>query len=292
MNLLIDFAKHVVRKNPIGNFLIREVLIRGWDEKLYVGKVKRQYKKDTENPTAEMLEQREFFKANKERIENCIGYLEDQESRDCYISAIKYRCSHDKKDAPRYTKERYFISSIFGTEFDDEIFVDGGAFVGDTVRQFYRLSKGKYKKIIAFEPDTENFKMLDKLKYPRVIKYNIGLWNLRTELKFFNNGSCGSKVVEKDNENVVKIKTDMLDDIPDCQDATLIKLDVEGAEMKALKGAEKIIRKNHPKLTICLYHSCEDMIDIIEYIHDMFPNYRMYVRHHSYSTGETILYCV
>lgn len=69
-------------------------------------------------------------------------------------------------------------------------------------------------------------------------------------------------------------------------------MDIEGSEMDALIGAEQTIRRNHPKLTICIYHSDEDMIRIIEWIHHIDPKYRLYVRHHSRSAVETVVYAV
>lgn len=62
--------------------------------------------------------------------------------------------------------------------------------------------------------------------------------------------------------------------------------------MDALKGARMTIQTNYPKLAICIYHSDEDMLRIIEYIHELVPEYRLYVRHHSKSNVETVLYAV
>ena len=62
--------------------------------------------------------------------------------------------------------------------------------------------------------------------------------------------------------------------------------------MDALMGAQEVIRRNHPKLTICIYHSNEDMIRIAEYIHELVPEYNLYIRHHSKFEGETVLYAV
>ena len=62
--------------------------------------------------------------------------------------------------------------------------------------------------------------------------------------------------------------------------------------MDALSGSIKTIRRNKPKLAICLYHSLEDMVRIIEFVHETVPEYKLYVRHHTGDEEETVLYAV
>lgn len=69
-------------------------------------------------------------------------------------------------------------------------------------------------------------------------------------------------------------------------------MDIEGAEMDALFVAQETIWRNHPKLAICIYHSDEDMIQIIEYVHSLVPEYKLFVRHHTRGRCETVLYAV
>lgn len=72
-------------------------------------------------------------------------------------------------------------------------------------------------------------------------------------------------------------------------------MDVEGSELESLKGAADTIRKNHPKLAICCYHKKEDIIVLYQYIKS-FDNdeteYKFYLRHHSNSAYETVLYAI
>lgn len=288
----ISFIKSTVCNTTIGSSVINWVRIRNLDEKYYDLFIRKKYRKDKLNPTEYMLQSLAFFENNKDVIERNISLLEDDLSKDVYKKAIKYRCSHDATDEPSYTKEKYFCDILPLSE--KEVFIDGGSFVGDTVRKFHKKTNGKYKKIVCFEPDTYNYKMLCKLKYNDVIKYNLGLWEYSTELNFFDNMSVGSKIVENGTkqDRLISIRVNSLDNIEECNDATIIKLDVEGSEQKAIKGATKIIKNNHPKLIICLYHSNEDMLDIIPLVHALNPEYKLYVRSHSHQAAETVLYAI
>lgn len=281
-------VKKCFKGNAVGDYVINFIRIRGIDEKLYVWENYRLYRRDVVHPSPEMIQARKFFRQNKSRVNHIAGLLADEESRVCFRKAVAYRCTHDRRKAPVFTKGRYFPEGIIDLS-EEEVFIDGGAFVGDTVRQLYKITKGKYKKIVAFEPDEYNFRMLSRLKYHDVTKIKKGLWSDNGKLHFTNGGGCGSRVTQ---DSACVIAVDKLDEVRDCQAATFIKLDVEGAELQALKGAERLIKRNHPKLAICLYHSNEDMLDIIEYIHNLEPDYQLYVRHHSAFAVETVMYAV
>lgn len=88
------------------------------------------------------------------------------------------------------------------------------------------------------------------------------------------------------------INVDTLDDICAGKAVSFIKMDIEGAELPSLRGAEKVIEKYHPKLAICIYHSDSDMLEIPEYIMGKYPSYSLYVRHHSQCSAETVLYAI
>ena len=83
-----------------------------------------------------------------------------------------------------------------------------------------------------------------------------------------------------------------MDDVLIDSNPTFIKMDIEGAEYKALKGAERVIRKCHPKLAISVYHKPEDIFDIPSLILEYNSDYRFYLRHYSLTSSETILYVV
>lgn len=149
-----------------------------------------------------------------------------------------------------------------------------------------------FKKIVVFEPENINYAFLKRFfgKKKNIILVKKGLSNDEDILYLAGEGV--SARIGYEGDTVQRIPVTSIDLSPECQDATWIKLDIEGAEMDALHGAQNVIRRNHPKLTICIYHSDEDMIRIAEYIHELVPEYKLYVRHHMRAAAETVLYAV
>ena len=117
-----------------------------------------------------------------------------------------------------------------------------------------------------------------------------GLWSEDKTLLF---SACGNEISCMSDEGDCTVNVVALDHVVDKDDrVTFIKMDIEGAEKKALMGARQTIIRNKPKLAICIYHSDEDMIEIAEYLHSLVPNYRLYIRHYFYEPIETVLYAI
>ncbi|MNC55831.1 hypothetical protein D3C75_1053850 [compost metagenome] len=83
-----------------------------------------------------------------------------------------------------------------------------------------------------------------------------------------------------------------LDSVLNGQRASFIKMDIEGAEMEALQGAQNTIVKHRPRLAICIYHKPEDILEIPLYLKSLVPDYKFYIRHYSNYTIETVLYAI
>lgn len=188
-------------------------------------------------------------------------------------------------------KRQYFDKDIMQIG-KEEVFVDGGAYRGEDSRQFIEWCEGNYRKIHIFEPDEKNHAgVLENTgtENDRICLYNKGLWSKRDTLRFRGEHSAASKICE-DGESIVEVVS--LDETLGGQEATFIKMDIEGCEMEALKGARNTIQNHHPKLAICVYHKPEDIIDIQLYIRELYSGYRFYLRHYSYIFTETVLYAI
>ena len=69
-----------------------------------------------------------------------------------------------------------------------------------------------------------------------------------------------------------------------------IKLDIEGAELRTLKGAEHTLNRFHPLLAISLYHSLDDFVDIPAFIRGLDFTYEFFLDHFTIHREETVLF--
>lgn len=170
-------------------------------------------------------------------------------------------------------------------------FIDGGCCNGDTAIRFARLCENHFSKVFAFEPDAKNYvscqnnMAIHNLQNVELIQ--AGLWKETTTLRFHALGS-GVSYLSADGE--VSVPVVQLDEIIKDEPVAFIKLDVEGAEMDALKGAGNTIRRDRPLCAICIYHKPGDMLAIAHYLKQLVPDYRFAIRHYAFTAVETVLY--
>lgn len=190
-------------------------------------------------------------------------------------------------------EQQYFDKTIMKPG-EEEIFIDGGCYDGNTSHLFVKWCCGSYRKIYAFEPDSSNYEKCKILrKHVRDIELiQKGLWSKASTLHFVEEGSHGSRLVGEGVMDTVEVPVTAIDETVTGDKVTFIKLDVEGAELEALKGAQNTIKQWHPKLAISIYHKKEDIWEIPSYILSLSETYRLYIRHYQFSENETVLYAV
>lgn len=250
-----------------------------------------------------------YFEQNVDRVEKIKSKLSDEKSRLVYDNMIHYRCTRDSQYLEGIVDgNQYFDKSLihFGTK---EIYVDCGACGGDTVRiclKNLRDGLGKFKEIFALEPDPENYEKLNNWvsavrggDNDRIKCLNIGTWDKKGTLSFEAGLKGNSQIAESTKTQsfgykdiVIMVNVDTLDNILGDKLVTFIKMDVEGSELPSLKGAEKVISANLPRLAICIYHSDADMVEIPDYLMEKYPAYHFYIRHYGNTYAETVLYAI
>lgn len=199
----------------------------------------------------------------------------------------KFRVDHDNM---------FFEPSLFSLR-ENEVFVDCGAMDMSTSIEFAYQSGDRFRRIVAFEPDPvcheacqDNLLFFSKEKRDAIKLFGCGLSDHEGSVPFERSFVLGnSRIVEKSEESILVKK---MDDIEECQDATFIKIHVEGAALSVLRGAEKIICDNRPLLAISCYHNLTELLEIPAYLSALSLGYRFYMRHYSTGTSESVLYAM
>lgn len=241
-----------------------------------------------------------FLKDQKDGLKSCINAVlnicADEKSKHVFqhlADSWSDQCCSDDYFECIYDKNQYFDSDIIKLR-EDEVFVDVGAYTGDTVQQFLQFCGGTYEKIHAFELDPSIFTSLTKnvsqMQRENIICYPFGLSDENKEVRFCA-GDSNSSILNDDHSGVMGTVR-RLDDVLKDQKVTFIKMDIEGSETAALRGADQIIKTQKPKLAICIYHSLEDMLSIPLYLKQLVPDYQIYIRHHTNTMYETVCYAV
>ena len=175
-----------------------------------------------------------------------------------------------------------------------EVFIDAGGYDGLTTKEFFRWCGGNGRSY-CFEADVSN---IDTLKcslagYADCEIVPKALWSETTVLSMHMTGNYASSVTEQiEGDNVQQIQAVALDDFARDKTVTFIKMDIEGAELEALRGAKHIIMEQHPKLAISIYHKVEDVWTIPKLLMEYYEGYKFYMRHYSFAGYDTVLYAI
>lgn len=223
------------------------------------------------------------------RIATFYCALEDDQSRIVLNGIINFRLSLDSHfvaDVASPFNEEFFPKGILKFE-ENEVFVDGGAYDGDSYEHFLRLAPSVAKAYL-FEPDAS---ICEKASVriggdKRALICNYGLWSKSDTLYFSNTGGMDGAISDKGELSIKVVAVDeyVKDRI------SHIKLDVEGAEEQALIGAKIHIKNDRPKMAIALYHRAHDLWRLPELIEKYGGSYRYNLRHYSQTMDDSIVY--
>lgn len=217
----------------------------------------------------------------------------DEKSRETMENIFRFVLSNNDKYIEKiYEPNQYFPSDIISIK--DEVFMDCGGFIGDTVKELLDKYNENIRKIYTFEPIPEQNQVIEKLLKERNVENIVTLIKKgvsdKNEVLRFSNNKSGSRVTDKI-ENAIEVPVCRIDDVVK-EPVTFIKMDIEGSELAALHGACNTITANKPKLAICIYHKPEDWYQIPQYILSLNTDYKIYIRHHSKGFTETVLYAI
>lgn len=250
---------------------------------------------------------------NLEKINNVEKMLADDRSRKIYREVVRRRimgATGEFKSLKINDNPQYIFPPMFQGMGNDEVFLDCGGYIGDSVEKFVTAFGNKVKKIYSFECLKENIPRLQKagnnLKSAgwtgELVIAPYAVSNKNTEMVFHDIGKPESgylpemRSTVQYNEKLAPVNTFQVDArtiddfVPQNEKISLIKMDIEGGEYAALKGAERTIRKYEPRLAISIYHNPSDYWRICQLIHSFSANYKFAVRHHQNNHLDTVFY--
>lgn len=238
-----------------------------------------------------------YFEKDIDKINRAREIFCDDRSKIIFDKQIKHRLGENYKilEKPDYDTVQYLAKDV-PIKKENMNFLDLGAYNGDTLISF--ISDGvTFDKIVAFEPDINNYKSLaenlERLKSnSNINEYYIfpaGTSNT-IELSLFNENSDASSNYSLSGK--INIPIIAIDKIIHGFKPTYIKMDIEGFELNTIFGLKRTISKYKPSLAISVYHLPSDLYEIPLYINENFENYDLYLRVYGSHCMDTILYCI
>ena len=201
------------------------------------------------------------------------------------------RIYHSLINYEYFLGEMYFAEGIMKPVAGD-VFCDVGAFDMYNTEKFIKWNP-HFEHVYAFEADPISYnKCKAKLLGNKVEVHNLGIWSCKSKISFDSapNGEYGGSRINEAGE--LMIDTVSLDEFLEGKKVDIIKMDIEGAELEALKGAQNLIKTNKPCLTVSIYHKPEDIIELPLYVYSLNKDYKLYLRHHTYGIFDTVMYAV
>jgi FkbM family methyltransferase len=230
--------------------------------------------------------------ANQSEYQMLRDRLADDRSRQVLDAVIGFRRTLDPALLQPVVSEHdlYAPEDLF-TFGDDEVYVDGGAFDGDTIRSFIARVDGRFGAVYAFEPDPVTYAKLTAnfRDEPRVHPVHAGLYSHGGSLRFRDDASRGA-IFAADGDIEMPVTT--IDTVLGGQRLTYVKMNIEGAEIDALQGGRNAIRKWRPRLALSVYHRAADLWRIPQLVLELNPDYQLYLRQHDGGIIETVLYAL
>lgn len=234
-------------------------------------------------------QQRAEIQKNFEWWQYLYNNMSDEISKKILLDVARYRMTADLQymfDYKVRLNDQYF-ENFMG--YTNELFVDAGGYDGDTTEEFI-LRYPDYKKVVLFEPSKQNLQAaMRRLEgYSGIDFKSVGLSDKSGHLYFDADAGSASSITEGQGGESIRVVR--LDEELKDEEVTFIKMDLEGWELKALKGSESIISKHKPKLAIAVYHSAKDFRCIPQYLLRLNPDYKIYLRHYTQGWSETVMF--
>ena len=255
-----------------------------------------------------------FYQFIPSKVEKILQFLDSEDDKKLYLDLLEARISNNTDKLKQYVLQKHNITAgrkrtikhyTSYINYDAiKVVLEGGMFNGLNTVVFKKLFKN-LQKVYAFELIYEDVKnraldpIIKSMKELQIVPF--AMWNKKAQLEFTENvakpysSGLNPQYNRNDSEKTFTVDAISIDEymeINEIQDVDFIKMDIEGAEMNALIGAEKCLINCRPQLAISIYHSNNDMQDIPLYLHTILKDYVFKIGQYSPDNDETILYAI
>lgn len=263
--------------------------LREMEEKLSAAKIPFCSISDLELSVFDSKMSADWFRAEKDNMLKAYSLFEDALSKEVYVEVVCNRI------APHFALRRFEDLNERDTYWkllnltEREYLVDAGAFDGDSCRSFIKAAAGHFEAIYAYELEENNFNKLKSYADSTAVNNKIFcfLKGLSDCAKMVSINGSGEGAAVKGGE-VGSTRLVSLDEDLAGQRVSIIKMDIEGSEMDALKGASHIISAQKPKMAISVYHHFSDLWNVPLLLKKYNSDYRFMLRHYSDYVWDTL----
>jgi FkbM family methyltransferase len=228
-----------------------------------------------------------YYRGKESQVAAALSLFSDRLSRQWFEGAMHVRRTGDWNALPKASVDDQYIPVDLPRWSEPMRLIDCGAYDGDTIE----LLSGQYRiaAAAAFEPDPDSYaKLVRRCRDFETFFLPCGVSSSACLVRFDAGLGKGSRI---DSRGETIIQCVSIDDVAPSFSPTLIKMDIEGAELDALLGAERTLRRYRPYLAISIYHKPEHLWEIPLWLAKLDLGYQMYLRGHGHCGYELTLYC-
>jgi len=236
------------------------------------------------------------FLEARDQLFHVAELLEDRISLDQFIGQLRWRLRLEPDVLPSASPESQYFPSDLVPRTLRGLFVDCGAYDGDTIRALMDHVGPLLPPVVAYEPDPHNHARLLEWSrtLPREILANMdfrakAVGSAAGNVSFSGEGDAASRIdmAGTDVVPVVRLEEDLKG-----QDIGFLKMDLEGFEQEALLGASCLLGGAGQFAAVCIYHRPDDFWRIPAFMAKHFLHHRFHVRTHGQDGFDVVFYAI
>lgn len=236
-----------------------------------------------------------YFLHHRHEIEEAYALLADDLSREVFLGVLATHMLRTPLRIPAHDVESQYFPNDIRLAKGVLRLINCGSFDGDTIQEVNRRF-GKINALACFEPDPASFEKLKTYLSAHashiadfIAAFPCGVFDREAKLCFSEGESTQSCITTVGSSVIQCVAMDHV--LPGFR-PTYINMDIEGAEVEALNGAQQLIRESRPDLAVCVYHSPGHLWEVPLFLSGLKVGYRTYLRNYSSSIYETVAYAV